>query len=1328
MANIRTFCRVRPTDHSSECVDSSSKTVAIQVPNTSMFADSGVRGGLSHSFKFDQVFDGQVSQEEVFDCMARDIVEGFLAGYNGTIFAYGQTGSGKTYTVEGGARRYADRGLAPRALSMIYKALEERQQEEISVKVSYLEIYQETGYDLLNPASKTGVVPQLSKVSVVEGGKGYYVVRNLSTHLASTERVAQSLLLQGQANRKVAETPMNRRSSRSHAVFTIQLQAKEIGSEVITRSKLHLVDLAGSERVSKSGTRGARLEEAKFINLSLHHLEQVIVALQQGARRAGKDNSGMSRNASSFSLVSLAVSSFSTVSTGNRERHIPYRNSLLTMVLRDSLGGNCLTAMVANISIEQQNLGETLSTCRFAQRVACITNHASRNEELDDKMVIKRLKRRVAELEAEVRCLKAGLPPGQKADQESSQSDPLQPVQLSEAEKKKCALIMQAFLVGKVNDPVTAGVNSPYLFRECLRVLRELVLKGMGRWVSETSLESSSRPISQQTMLTASSGFDETPVKTKPSSYRLFEGSAKRSASKSRTRSAPTHQHKSDMSTDKPKSGTSRELATPASTTRMSVQSEPVSPRRKEQYRSPFEKKREKQIRSISKKLEKGQVEHLEQKKHLEEFQQDIRCQQLELVRGELESKIFLTKEQLARQHAYVLQLKHIQTDEETLSQEKLVQQQLQKTLTKAEKRLELVQQHLEDMEAKEMSQSQNALSPPTEGVSKASSAKSYRSFLSEPSSVGHNESPLLSSGEVQSAKSRRSSEGVAVPVPVRGGAVNSRQVLEQLKIEQKKQQKEEKKIHKERVLTISKQLELKEAATRQKLQALKQMLKGSGQGRPPVTAWGGVQSNTDTTMSSALEGDLSQSPGKGERGSEMSAVYVPYSGRTADVPGRPNSLYTIEDNESTWSTANTGSLKEGDLAGKTFMTQSYDDDGFQNVGDHDLKSSAGNQTLTSPRDENSTNEIPKNDSGDNTAWKPYSLGYGNSQGAFLPVKPRQQGELFESPKSRDLSNSAAKRSERDTRKNSDPDSSLQNTYHASERGRNHSDSVGSSSHSRHGEFSAFSFDPRQFSLSSKTFDSALQEMLQEGDPTTANQLPSGSSYTRKPKSGISSVVSVTSSESLGLSRESTMYDDADSAQYRRDSRPITADSRGTWHNGTPGKASAVSSGKDEGLERQTTQALFEGKLSRYLGGSRDEGRDDSNYNGVSSLDGPLDQSTTGGSKEAPTQNTTTPDGSSQSSFLQFLSKSRSASPSQRTGSKTHKDSGRTKAKVKTTVMIEETTPRRIEAEKEAERERTYMDTVKEQKERVERIRRARNAAETIQLAWRRHRSRVKTA
>jgi kinesin family protein 6/9 len=175
------------------------------------------------------------------------------------------------------------------------------------------------------------------------------VFKNLSFHLAANEEVARSLLFQGRTNRKVAETPMNKRSSRSHAVFTIYLTSKPKDSPVTVQSKLHLVDLAGSERVAKSKVKGSVLQEAKHINLSLHYLEHVIVALQKGSK-SPKRNTKLSGN------------------------YVPYRNSLLTTVLRDSLGGNCMTAMIATISIEETNVWESISTCRFAQRVACIAN------------------------------------------------------------------------------------------------------------------------------------------------------------------------------------------------------------------------------------------------------------------------------------------------------------------------------------------------------------------------------------------------------------------------------------------------------------------------------------------------------------------------------------------------------------------------------------------------------------------------------------------------------------------------------------------------------------------------------------------------------------------------------------------------------------------------------------------------------------------------------------------------------------------------------------------------------------------------------------------
>lgn len=199
---------------------------------------------------------------------------------------------------------------------------------------------------------------------------------NLKTHLASTEEDALNLLFIGDTNRAIAETPMNLASSRSHCIFTIFLEAREEGSEIIRRSKLHLVDLAGSERVHKTNSGGQILREAKYINSSLHFLEMVIVALHE-------------RN------------------TKGRQ-HIPYRNSLMTSVLRDSLGGNCITSMIATVSAEKSETEETISTCRFAQRVALIKNVATVNEELDPSMMIERLKGQISSLKEENAMLKDG--------------------------------------------------------------------------------------------------------------------------------------------------------------------------------------------------------------------------------------------------------------------------------------------------------------------------------------------------------------------------------------------------------------------------------------------------------------------------------------------------------------------------------------------------------------------------------------------------------------------------------------------------------------------------------------------------------------------------------------------------------------------------------------------------------------------------------------------------------------------------------------------------------------------------------------------------------
>jgi len=293
-----------------------------------------------------------------------------LEGFNATIFAYGQTGSGKTFTITGGAERYVDRGIIPRSLSLIFSEIEKKTDVQFTTHISYLEIYNDSGYDLLDPSHDSKGMEDLPRVTLMEDEDGNVHLRNLSMHVANTEEDALNLLFLGDTNRAISETAMNLASSRSHCIFTISLEMRQTGSDVIRRSKLHLVDLAGSERVHKTSASGQLLREAKHINSSLHYLEMVIVALHE-------------RNSKG-------------------RQHIPYRNSMMTNVLRDSLGGNCKTSMVATVSADKSNTEESISTCRFAQRVALVQNDALVNEEIDPSMLIKRLKAEVVSLREEL--------------------------------------------------------------------------------------------------------------------------------------------------------------------------------------------------------------------------------------------------------------------------------------------------------------------------------------------------------------------------------------------------------------------------------------------------------------------------------------------------------------------------------------------------------------------------------------------------------------------------------------------------------------------------------------------------------------------------------------------------------------------------------------------------------------------------------------------------------------------------------------------------------------------------------------------------------------
>lgn len=331
----------------------------------------------NYKFRFGGLLTQQAKQEEVFERVARGVVTSALDGINGCVFAYGQTGSGKTFTITGGPERYVDRGMIPRTISFIFSELAQRSDYSYTLHISYLEIYQDSGYDLLDSANEKTSMEDLPKVSLMEDEDGRFHLRSLSAHRVATEEDALNLLFLGDTNRMISETPMNMASSRSHCIFSVAIEARKAGEETVRRSKLHLVDLAGSERVGRTGVDGQTLAEAKYINSSLHFLEQVIVALQ-------------------------------AKSQGKKRLHVPYRNSMMTSVLRDSLGGNCRTAMIATVSAQDENIHESISTCRFAARVACIRNEVVVNEELDPKLVITRLKLEIRELKEEIKMLNGG--------------------------------------------------------------------------------------------------------------------------------------------------------------------------------------------------------------------------------------------------------------------------------------------------------------------------------------------------------------------------------------------------------------------------------------------------------------------------------------------------------------------------------------------------------------------------------------------------------------------------------------------------------------------------------------------------------------------------------------------------------------------------------------------------------------------------------------------------------------------------------------------------------------------------------------------------------
>ncbi|XP_008222615.1 PREDICTED: 125 kDa kinesin-related protein isoform X2 [Prunus mume] len=330
---------------------------------------------IDRTFAFDKVFGPASQQKELYDQAVSPIVNEVLEGYNCTIFAYGQTGTGKTYTMEGGARKKngefpSDAGVIPRAVKQIFDILE-AQVAEYSMKVTFLELYNEEISDLLAPDESTKFIDDKSKkpIALMEDGKGGVFVRGLEEEIVCTANEIYKILEKGSAKRRTAETLLNKQSSRSHSIFSITIHIKECtpeGEEMIKCGKLNLVDLAGSENISRSGAREGRAREAGEINKSLLTLGRVINALVE--------HSG----------------------------HVPYRDSKLTRLLRDSLGGKTKTCIIATVSPSIHCLEETLSTLDYAHRAKNIKNKPEVNQKMMKSALIKDLYSEIDRLKQEV--------------------------------------------------------------------------------------------------------------------------------------------------------------------------------------------------------------------------------------------------------------------------------------------------------------------------------------------------------------------------------------------------------------------------------------------------------------------------------------------------------------------------------------------------------------------------------------------------------------------------------------------------------------------------------------------------------------------------------------------------------------------------------------------------------------------------------------------------------------------------------------------------------------------------------------------------------------
>ncbi|NXT86362.1 KIF3C protein, partial [Anhinga rufa] len=346
---LRVVARCRPMSRKEEAAGCERVLeLDVKLGQVSIRNPRAAPGELPKTFTFDAVYDASSKQADLYDETVRPLIDSVLQGFNGTIFAYGQTGTGKTYTMQGAWAEPEKRGIIPISFEHIFTHISRSQNQQYLVRASYLEIYQEEIRDLL-------AKDQSKKLELKENPETGVYIKDLSSFVTKNVKEIEHVMNLGSQTRSVGSTNMNEHSSRSHAIFLITIECSETGpdgEEHIRVGKLNLVDLAGSERQSKMGAHGERPKEASKINLSLSALGNVISALVDG-----------------------------------KSTHIPYRDSKLTRLLQDSLGGNAKTIMVATLGPASHSYDESLSTLRFANRAKNIKNKPRVNEDPKDTLL-----------------------------------------------------------------------------------------------------------------------------------------------------------------------------------------------------------------------------------------------------------------------------------------------------------------------------------------------------------------------------------------------------------------------------------------------------------------------------------------------------------------------------------------------------------------------------------------------------------------------------------------------------------------------------------------------------------------------------------------------------------------------------------------------------------------------------------------------------------------------------------------------------------------------------------------------------------------------------